>query len=288
MDNVNAGYVNGDALVEPAQLAEMFGEPGLVILDATWFLPPTDRDALAEYRAAHIPGALYFDIDDIVDPESSLPHTMPSAEIFARKVGELGISNESKIIVYDALGAFSAPRVWWMFRLMGHNSIAVLNGGLPRWRAESHPVTDEITKIVAADFSAHFNQAQMKSMTELANQIDDGTIQVLDARSQDRFFGREPERRPGVRSGHMPGAKNLPYAALLNSNDQTFKAAADLRDAFESASITQEKTVVTTCGSGVTACILSLGLHLIGRSDWAVYDGSWTEWGGSSETPVEV
>lgn len=281
-------YVNADALIELAELAERLNEPDLVILDATWFLPPTDRDAKTEYATAHIPGAIYFDIDDIVDPESTLPHTMPSAEIFAAKVGALGIGNESRIVVYDALGAFSAPRVWWMFRAMGHKTVAVLNGGLPCWQAQNHPVTDEIADITVQNYSARFDQASLATMDGVATGLTGGHIQVLDARSEGRFYGREPERRPGVRSGHMPGAKNLHYGALLNPDDQTFRNIDDLRAAFSGAAIEDGLPVVTTCGSGVTACILSLGLHLIGRSDWAVYDGSWTEWGASSDTPVEV
>lgn len=281
-------YVNNDALVEPDWLATRLGTENLAVIDASWFLPPTDRDARAEFAAGHIPGAVYFDIDEIVDPAATLPHTLPAPEDFAAKVGAMGIGNATQVIVYDAVGAFSAPRVWWMFRVMGHRAVAVLSGGLPAWKEAGHPLTDDLPAIVPTDFAARLDGTLVASLDDVTGALGSATSQVLDARAAGRFAGRDPEPRPGVRSGHMPGAFNLHYAKLLDTYGGRFKTADELDDLFSQAGIDPVRKVITSCGSGVTACILSLALYLLGRENWAVYDGSWSEWGGREDTDVEV
>lgn len=281
-------YVNPDALVDTAWVADHLDDPAVRILDGSWHLPPTGRDGRAEYDAAHIPGAVYFDIDAISDPDSTLPHMLPTAEAFAAAVGALGISNDHRVVVYDHTGLASAPRVWWMFRVFGHDNVAVMTGGFRAWQNEGRPVTDEIAVPPAADFKATLNAGMVRSKEQMLANIDSGAELVLDARAANRFAGTEPEFRPGVRPGHIPGSGNLPYAEIVDAETGTFVAADDLRIAFDAQGATGAQPVATTCGSGITACILGLGLHLIGRDDWAVYDGSWTEWGGSDDTPVEA
>jgi len=281
-------YVNSDALVDTAWVAAYLDDPGVRILDGSWHLPTTGRDGHAEYRQAHIPGAVYFDIDAVADPDTKLPHMLPSADAFGAAVGALGISNDHRVVVYDHTGLASAPRVWWMFRAFGHDNVAVMTGGFRAWQAEGRPVSGDIPTPATATFKAQLHPERVRSLAQLRANLDSGAELVLDARAAGRFNGSEPEIRPGIRSGHIPGSGNLPYAEIVDGKTGTFVSASDLRNAFDAQGATGIQPVVTTCGSGVTACILGLGLHLIGRDNWAVYDGSWTEWGGASDTPIEV
>jgi thiosulfate/3-mercaptopyruvate sulfurtransferase len=281
-------YVNGDSLVDTAWVADHLDDPAVRIVDGSWHLPPTGRNGKDEYGEAHIPGAVYFDIDAISDPDSSLPHMMPTAEAFAAAVSDMGIGNDHRVIVYDADGLFSAPRVWWMFRAMGHDNVALMTGGFRAWQSAGHKVTGEIPSPPAASFKARLNSGMVRSKSQMRTNMDSGAELVLDARAANRFAGTEPEMRPGVQPGHIPGSGNLPYSEIVDAASGSFKSADDLRIAFDAQGATGTQTVTTTCGSGVTACILGLGMHLIGRDDWAVYDGSWTEWGGSDDTPKEA
>ncbi len=281
-------YVNEDALVDTAWVAAHLDDPEVRIVDGSWHLPPTGRNGHDEYLEGHIPGAVFFDIDAISDPASTLPHMLPSAVAFAAAVGMMGISNDHRVVVYDSEGLFSAPRVWWMFRAFGHDKVAVMTGGFRAWQNEGRPVTAEVPSPPAATFEAQLNQDMVRSLAQMRANLESGAELVLDARAPGRFAGTEPEIRPGVRSGHIPGSGNLPYAEIVDAETGAFVPGDDLRTAFDAQGATGTQTVTTTCGSGITACILGLGLHLIGRDNWAVYDGSWTEWGGSDDTPVEV
>ena len=280
-------YVNADALVDTAWVADHLDDPNVRVVDGSWHLPPTGRNGLEEYRAAHIPGAVYFDIDAIADTDSALPHMLPNAEAFGEAVGAMGIGNDHRVIVYDSEGLFSAPRVWWMFRAFGHDNVAVMTGGFRAWQAEGRPVSDEVPAPAAQTFKARLNAAMVRSKAQMLENLDSSGELVLDARAANRFAGTEPEFRPGVQPGHIPGSRNLPYSEIVDADAGTFVTDGELRDAFAAAGADSTRAVTTTCGSGITACILGLGLHLIGREDWAVYDGSWTEWGGSDDTPIE-
>ena len=281
-------YMNSDSLVDTAWVAAHQDDPAVRVVDASWHLPPTGRNGREEYDEAHIPGAVYFDIDAISDLDNPLPHMMPTAAAFAAAVGAMGIGNEHRVIVYDADGLFSAPRVWWMFRAFGHDNVALMTGGFRAWQNEGRPVSGETPTPAATVFAARFNPNMVRSKEQMRANIDSGAELVLDARAANRFAGTEPEMRPGVQPGHIPGSGNLPYAEIVDAEAGCFKSADDLRIAFDAQGATGTHPVTTTCGSGVTACILGLGLHLIGRDDWAVYDGSWTEWGGSADTPIEA
>ncbi len=281
-------YINNDALADTAWVAAHLDDAQVRIVDGSWHLPPTGRNGHDEYRQAHIPGAGFFDIDAISDPESSLPHMMPSAEAFAAAVSDLGIANDHRVIVYDSEGLFSAPRVWWMFRAFGHDNVAVMTGGFRAWQNEGRPVSDGIPAPQVAAFKAQLNANMVRSKAQISANLDSGDELVLDARAANRFAGTEPEFRPGVRPGHIPGSGNLPYSEIVDAEAGAFVSSNDLRNAFDAQGATGTYPVATTCGSGITACILGLGLHLIGRDNWAVYDGSWTEWGGSDDTPIEV
>ncbi len=275
------------AVVTAAWLAGSVDDPHIKPVDATWFLPPTDRDARAEYQAAHIPGAVYFDIDEIADRTSGLPHTLPSADQFATAVGALGIGNGDHVVVYDAQGIYSSPRVWWMFRVFGHERVSVLDGGLAAWHRASHPTTAERTAAAASEFSAKLQAPLLTGIDAVRGAVDGGGPRIVDVRPPARFAGSQPEPRPGVRGGHMPGAINLPFGQLLTVEGDSFLPRDELVEHFRAAGIGDETDVITTCGSGVTACILSLGLHLTGHQRWSVYDGSWTEWGSREDTQVE-
>ena len=281
-------YINNDALVDPAWVAAHLDDPAVRVVDGSWHLPPTGRNGREEYAAAHIPGAVYFDIDAISDPDSSLPHMMPSEAAFAAAVGAMGIANEHRVIVYDSDGLFSAPRVWWMFRAFGHSNVAVMTGGFTAWKRQARPVSAETPAPSAAAFTARFNPNMVRSKAQISANIESGGELVLDARAASRFAGKDPEFRPGVKPGHIPGSSNLPFGEIIDAATGTFASSTDLRNAFDAQGATGVQPVVTTCGSGITACILGLGLHLIGRDNWAVYDGSWTEWGGSDDTPIEA
>ena len=281
-------YVNEDALVDTAWVAGHLDDPLVRIVDGTWHLPPTGRNGKDEYGDAHIRGAAYFDIDAISDPDSHLPHMLPTAEAFAAAVGAMGIANDHRVIVYDSDGLFSAPRVWWMFRAFGHDNVAVMTGGFSAWKNEGRPVNTETPSPAAAIFTAQLNPNMVRSKAQISANIDSGEELVLDARAANRFAGNEPEFRPGVVPGHIPGSGNLPYAEIVDDPAGAFVSSTDLRNAFDAQGATVIQPVVTTCGSGITACILGLGMHLIGRDDWAIYDGSWTEWGGSDDTTIET
>jgi thiosulfate/3-mercaptopyruvate sulfurtransferase len=275
-------------LVETDWLADHLDAPDLVVLDGSWHLPTAGRNARAEYEEEHIPGALFFDIDEISDESSSLPHMLPSTVKFASRMKRMGIGDGMRIVVYDSVGMFSAARVWWTFRVMGHEDVAVLNGGLPKWKAEGRPVTSEPTPPRSQrHFTPRLNASLVRDLQDVKRIIESGSAQIADARSPGRFAGAEPEPRPGLRSGHIPGSRNVPYSRLLNP-DGTLKSPDELHRVFTEAGIEPMKPVVTTCGSGVTAAILSLGLALIGQPDSGLYDGSWTEWGREDAgTPVE-
>ncbi|MCB2077595.1 MAG: 3-mercaptopyruvate sulfurtransferase [Novosphingobium sp.] len=265
-------------VVSTEWLTKHLDAPDIVILDGSWHLPPTGRSGKAEYEEAHIPGAMFFDIDAISDERSDLPHMLPRPEKFASHMRKLGIGDGDKIVVYDQLGMFSAARVWWMFHAMGHEDVCVLDGGLPKWVAEERPVTQEIPRARDRHFTARRNAAMVADADDVATHLNNGTAQLVDARPADRFAGKAPEPRSGVRSGHVEGACNLPFPTLLNG-DGTLKSNAEIEAAFVAAGIDLEKPVVTMCGSGVTAAVLSLGLEVIGRKPAGLYDGSWTDWG---------
>lgn len=265
-------------------LEQRLGTPALSIVDASWYLPAHNRDGRAEYEAAHIPGAVFFDQDKVVEPGSSLPHTLPRPGLFAQFASSMSVDEEDTIVVYDGPGFFSAPRVWWMFRTMGAKQVFVLDGGFDRWKAEGRKVTSEPTKIAPGYFEEGFDANRVVGLDEMRRIIEDGSAQVADARPAGRFTGADPEPRPGMRSGHMPGARNVPAAAL--SKDGSLLPVAELRKALEAAGLDLSKPVVTSCGSGVTAAVISLALASVGHEDNRLYDGSWTEWGGRNDTPV--
>ncbi|KUM24634.1 3-mercaptopyruvate sulfurtransferase [Mesorhizobium loti] len=271
-------------IVDADWLEKRLGTPGLTIIDASWYLPAQKRNAHAEYAASHIPGALFLDQDEVSDPDSKLPHTLASPQYFAQYVGSMGVSADDTIVVYDGPGLFSAPRAWWMFRVMGVFQVYILNGGFDRWKAEGRPVTAEQTKIAPCVFYADFDANRVASLDEMRRIVGSGESQIADARSPGRFAGTDPEPRPGVRSGHMPGAHNVPVAALAENGELLPKGR--LRKVIEDAGIDLSKPVVTSCGSGITAAAVTLALETLGHTDNRLYDGSWTEWGGLSDTPV--
>lgn len=259
-------------------------QPGLSIVDGSWYLPAQGRDAKAEYEAAHIPRAVFFDHDQVVDPDSQLPHALPSPRVFEGFASSMGISHSDTIVVYDGPGLLSAPRVWWMFRVMGAERVFLLDGGFDRWRAEGWPVTSEPTKVASSAFISRFDAGRVVSFEEMLTIVQEGSAQIADARSAGRFTGTEPEPRPGMRSGHMPGARNVPAATL--SQDGSLLPLDRLRERLREAGLDLERPVVTSCGSGVTAAVVTLALESLGHRDNRLYDGSWSEWGGRADTPV--
>jgi thiosulfate/3-mercaptopyruvate sulfurtransferase len=278
--------VRGKYVVETDWLAAHLGAPDLVVLDGSWHLPTAGRDARAEYEAEHIPGALFFDVDELSDDTSPLPHMLPSTVKFASRMKKMGIGDGMRIVVYDTPGLYSAARVWWTFRVMGHDDVAVLNGGLPKWKAEGRPVTSEPPPArTPRHFTTRFNASLVRDLDDMKALVASGAAQIADARGPGRFSGAEPEPRPGLRGGHMPGARNVPYTMLLNAGG-TLKSAAELRELFKARGIDPARPVVTTCGSGITAAILSLGLALAGQPDSGLYDGSWAEWGQDNGLPI--
>ena len=275
-------------LVETEWLASHLDTPGLVILDGSMHLPTTKRDARAEYLAGHIPGALFFDIDDIADEKSPLPHMLPSSTKFASRMKKMGIGDGMDVVAYDSEGLYSAARVWWMFRAMGHDQVQILNGGLKKWKAEGRTLEDgPPRRRTERHFTARLNAGLVRDVGDVKALIGSKTAQIVDARAANRFEGTVPEPRQGLRSGHIPGSRNVPFASLLNA-DGTLKSAAELGAIFAKAGIDAAKPVVASCGSGVTAGVIALALAILGRPDAAVYDGSWTEWGGDASLPIET
>jgi thiosulfate/3-mercaptopyruvate sulfurtransferase len=265
-------------LVSTDWLARHLRDPDLRVLDASWYLPGAERDAKAEYAAAHIPGARFFDIDEISDQRSSLPHMAPPPEKFISRMRAMGVGDGHQVVVYDGAGIFSAARVWWTFRLMGKTDVAVLDGGFPKWRAEGREIEDMPPVVRDRHMTVSRQNHLVKDVTQVAHAAKLGEAEIIDARSAARFRGEAPEPRPGLRSGHIPGSKNIPFATVLNP-DGTMKAPEDLRAIFESAGVDLAKPAITTCGSGVTAAVLSLALERTGHRNHALYDGSWAEWG---------
>lgn len=276
-----------DALVSTEWLHQHLNDPDLRVVDASWYLPAAGRDAKAEYSEARIPGAVFFDIDEIADLDTPLPHMLPSPEKFSSRARRLGLGDGNRIVVYDGSGLFSAARVWWMFRVYGHDDVSVLDGGFPKWQAEGKPISDlpEIGR--ERHFTARYNSMMVRDAHQVLSASETGREQIVDARSPGRFTAAEPEPRADLRGGHIPGSVNLPFSNLFGE-DGLFLQGEPLRAAFEGAGIDLAKPVVTTCGSGVTAAVLTLGLHLLGHRNVGLYDGSWSEWGGREDLPAET
>lgn len=270
-------------MVSTRRLADNLGAPDLRVIDASWRMPgaPSARSA---FDAAHIPGAVFFDSDEFSDKNSALPHTLLSPEDFALAVGAYGISGKDRIVVYDDAGLFSAARIWWMFRAMGHEAVSVLDGGLPKWRRENRPITNEYQRRLPTLYSAGPRRAIVRNANDVREFLCAGDGVIMDARAAARFSGETPEPRPGMRSGHMPGAINVPYTQLLTETGE-MKSPAELQRVFDEAGDRRGAPVITTCGSGVTAAVLSLALEILGRPNHALYDGSWSEWGAASNDP---
>lgn len=275
-------------LVSADWLAQEVGQPDLVVFDATKYLPNEPKGGKAEFLRLHVPGARYFDIDQIADPDTELPHMVPTPGRFAKLLGALGVSNRSRVVFYDQKGLASAARGWWLMGLFGHDAAAVLDGGLPKWLQEGRATeAGEPPPPPPAEFRPDFRAARLRGVGDMLGNVATSREQVLDARAAGRFTAAVPEPRAGMRSGHIPGSRNLPYTELLEA-DGTFRPPAVVKARLAAAGIDGSRPVVTSCGSGVTACILTLGLRVADLPEGAVYDGSWTEWGGRADTPVEV
>lgn len=272
--------------VSTAWLAERLGAPDVVVVDASWYLPTMNRDGKAEHLERHIPGAVHFDIDAIADTASGLPHMLPSPEAFSSAVRKLGIGDGQTIVVYDGAGLFAAPRVWWTFRVYGVKDVKILDGGLPAWIAEDRPTESGPVERTPRHFTARMNHGMVRDLEDVRAALASGAATVVDARPADRFRGEAPEPRPGVRSGHMPGALNVPFGAIVA--DGRLKAPADLARVFAEAGVDPARPVITSCGSGVSAAILWLALETVGAKALGLYDGSWAEWGGRTDTPIVI
>lgn len=273
-------------LVSTQWLADHLDAPDVKILDVSYSPSPFGMPLDSNYRMEHIPGARFFDIDEIADTDNPLPHMLPTPEKFVARVRKMGIGDGDKVVVYDDKGIYSAARGWWMFRVMGHDDVAVLDGGLPKWKAEGHPLSNEPPGPVSPKhFTARFQNDLVRDLDDIRRICEAGGAQIVDARSTERFAGIAPEPHPVSRAGHIPGSANLPYPAMFNP-DGTMRSPEEIWQAFEAARVTLNQPIATTCGSGVTACILALGLAMLGHERASVYDGSWTEWGSRPDTPV--
>jgi thiosulfate/3-mercaptopyruvate sulfurtransferase len=272
-------------LVSTDWLAQHIKDPDLRILDASLYLPSVDRDGRTEYDAAHIPGARFFDIDDISDSRSDLPHMVPPIEKFMSRLRAMGVGDGHQVVVYDGTGVYSAARVWWLFRLMGQNNVAVLDGGFPKWQAEGREIEDMRPVVRDRHMTVRFQNQMVRDVTQVSSASKLGTSQIVDARAATRFRGDAPEPREGLRAGHIPGSRNVPFADLLNQNN-TLKSPDQTCAIFEAAGVDLNKPIITSCGSGVTAAILGLALTRMGHDNWALYDGSWAEWGMFPTVPV--
>jgi len=277
-----------EALVSTQWLADNFDAPDLRVVDASYYLPGEGLDPRREFEAQHIPGAVFFDIDDIKDPGSDLPHMLPPPHIFSSKVRKLGLGDGLRLVIYDQRGIWSAPRVWWTFRYFGHHEVAVLDGGLPKWLNEGRPVAEGPAGPEERHFTPRVNSFVLRDRGQILDNLADRREQVLDARAAARFEGQAPEPRQGLRAGHIPGSRNLPFTQIVDQSEQTLLDVPQLRQRLTAAGIDLKRPVVTTCGSGVTAAVLALALHRVGHRDVALYDGSWSEWGLDGDTPVET
>jgi thiosulfate/3-mercaptopyruvate sulfurtransferase len=276
------------ALVSAEWLAARLDDASVRVIDASYHLPTAKRDAKSEYTASHIPGAAFFDIEAISDHTNALPHMLPDADTFAAAVGALGIDADTHVVAYDVYGLMSAARAWWMLRAFGHERVSILDGGFAKWRSDGHPVSATQTHPAARRFQAKFRPELVRSQADLVANLQTGDFQVVDARSAARFLGQAPEPRAGLRGGHIPGSANVPYTALLDPATQTMLPPDEIAKRFAAAGLDPARPIVASCGSGVTACVLALGLYQIGHPDAAVYDGSWSEWGLQSGPPISV
>ena len=281
-------YAHPEALVSTEWLAVHLNDPHVRLLDSSFKQPGVTPTARQDYDAGHIPGAVFFDIDDVAEPGTSLPHMIPSAERFAAKMAERGIGNDDRVIVYDVNGLSSAGRAWWLLRLFGHDNVALLDGGLPKWRAEGRPLETASPPIPARRFTAHFNPTLVRDKEAIRANIAAHAAQVVDARATGRFEGTAEETWPGRRRGHIPGSRNLPFDRVTDPATHQLKSPEALRQLFDDAGVRLDRPIVTSCGSGVTACAVAFAAYLLGHADAAVYDGSWSEWGLPGDTPIET